>query len=80
MLPVCQKRSRKEISDPNLSAANVLKQMFKQAEAEGKDPLAVALGRRGGPKGAPARAAKMSPKQRSASASKAALARWKTQK
>jgi hypothetical protein len=37
MLPVCQKRSRKEISDPNLSAANVLKQMFKQAEAEGKD-------------------------------------------
>jgi len=26
-----------EISDPNLSAANVLKQMFKQAEAEGKD-------------------------------------------
>ena len=80
MLPVCQKRSRKEISDPNLSAANVLKQMFKQAEAEGKDPLAVALGRRGGLKGGPARAAKMSPKQRSASASKAALSRWKTQK
>lgn len=45
------KRSRKEIADPNLSAANVLQQMFKDAEAEGKDPLAVALGRRGGLKG-----------------------------
>ena len=30
------KRSRKEIADPNLSAANVLKQMFKEAEVEGK--------------------------------------------
>jgi hypothetical protein len=36
------KRSRKEIADPNLSAANVLQQMFKDADAEGKDPLAVA--------------------------------------
>jgi hypothetical protein len=31
------KRSRKEISDPNLSAANVLKQMFNDAEADGKE-------------------------------------------
>lgn len=70
------KRSRKEISDPNLSAANVLKQMFKKAEVEGKDPLAVALGQRGGLKGGRARAAKLTAAQRRASASHAAKARW----
>jgi RNase adaptor protein for sRNA GlmZ degradation len=71
------KRSRKEIADPNRSAANVLKQMFKKAEAEGKDPLAVALGRRGGLKGGHARAEKMTAEERSDSARKAAKARWK---
>lgn len=70
------KRSRKEITDPNQSAANVLRQMFKEAEAEGKDPLAVALGRRGGLKGGHARAAQMTAKERSASAKKAAQTRW----
>jgi hypothetical protein len=44
--------------------------------ADGKDPLAVAMGRRGGLKGGPARAAKLSAKQRSESAKKAARARW----
>jgi hypothetical protein len=43
---------------------------------DGKDPIAVALGRRGGLKGGPARAAKMSAKARSESAKKAAQARW----
>jgi hypothetical protein len=52
-----------EIADPNKSAANVLKQMFKDAEAQGKDPLAVVLGRRGGLKGGHARAAKMTAKE-----------------
>jgi hypothetical protein len=42
----------------------------------GKDPAAVALGRRGGLKGGQARAAKLSPEQRSAIAKKAARARW----
>jgi hypothetical protein len=42
----------------------------------GKDPAAVALGRKGGLKGGPARAAKMTKKQRSDSAKKAAAARW----
>ena len=70
------KRSRKEISDPNLSAAHVLKQMFKDAEAEGKDPLAVALGRRGGLKGGHARARKLTAEQRSESARHAAKAKW----
>jgi hypothetical protein len=44
---------------------------------DGKDPAAVALGRKGGLVGGKARAAKMTAKQRSASAKKAALARWK---
>lgn len=43
---------------------------------DGKNPFAVALGRRGGLKGGPARAAKLSPKQLSDSAKKAARARW----
>ena len=42
----------------------------------GKDPAAVSLGRKGGLKGGKARAAKMTKKQRTASAKKAAAARW----
>jgi hypothetical protein len=41
-----------------------------------KNPAAVALGRKGGKKGGPARAAKLTPEQRSASARKAVQARW----
>jgi len=44
--------------------------------AEGKDPAAVALGRKGGLKGGPARAAKLTKKQRIESARKAAQSRW----
>jgi hypothetical protein len=47
---------------------------------DGKDPLAVLLGRRGGLKGGPARAASMTPKQRSEGAKKAAQARWRNSK
>lgn len=43
---------------------------------EGKNPAAVELGRLGGKKGGKARAEKMTPKQRSAAAKKAAEARW----
>jgi hypothetical protein len=46
------------------------------ANAKKKDPAAVALGRKGGKKGGPARAAKLTPKQRSDSARKAVQARW----
>ncbi len=42
----------------------------------GKDPEAVARGRKGGLKGGNARAAVMSAEQRSESARRAALARW----
>jgi hypothetical protein len=41
-----------------------------------KNPAAVALGRKGGKKGGPARATKLSPEQRSESARKAVQARW----
>ena len=41
-----------------------------------KNPHAVALGRRGGKKGGPARAAGMTPEERSESARRAVLARW----
>ena len=44
--------------------------------ANKKDPAAVALGRKGGKRGGPARAAKLTPSQRSESARKAVQARW----
>jgi hypothetical protein len=45
-------------------------------EEQGKDPAAVALGRKGGLKGGKARAASLSQEQRRKSAKKAAKARW----
>jgi hypothetical protein len=45
-----------------------------------KNPYAVALGRKGGKKGGPARAAKMTPEERSESARKAVQARWAREK
>jgi hypothetical protein len=41
-----------------------------------KNPYAVALGRRGGLKGGPARASNMTPEERSESARNAVMARW----
>jgi len=45
-----------------------------------KNPHAVALGKMGGSKGGKRRAAVLSPEERSASAKKAALARWAKKK
>ncbi len=45
-------------------------------DAKKKNPAAVALGRKGGKKGGPARAVKLTPEQRSESARKAVQARW----
>ena len=61
------------------SAHRVLLETIKKAEKTndgGKDPAAVALGRRGGLKGGKARAAAMTVQERKASALKAARARW----
>jgi hypothetical protein len=44
---------------------------------DGKNPAAVALGKLGGAKGGKARVAALSKKERSATAKKAAAARWK---
>ncbi len=46
-------------------------------EEQGKDPAAVALGRKGGLKGGKARAAKLSSSERIQAARKAAKARWR---
>jgi hypothetical protein len=73
-----QKRSRKP-KDVN-QIAHAMVQAIAAGEvpqtADGKDPLAVALGRRGGLKGGPARAASLTAKERRESAKKAAQARW----
>lgn len=45
-----------------------------------KDPMAVALGRRGGLKGGPARAAALSPEERSRQAREAVNQRWRNRK
>ncbi|MCZ7597829.1 MAG: histone H1 [Gammaproteobacteria bacterium] len=51
-------------------------QIEEEQPEEGKDPAAVALGRKGGLKGGKARAAKMTPEERREAARKAAKARW----
>lgn len=73
------KRSSKEPvpePDPNVSAFDTLQKIIMETEGTDKDPLAVALGRRGGLKGGKARAAALSPSKRKAIAKKAAAARW----
>jgi hypothetical protein len=75
-------RKPKERLDLSQLARRIVAEATGEAEKtpppdEGKDPAAVALGRRGGLKGGKARAAKMTKKQRSESAKKAALARWR---
>jgi hypothetical protein len=52
-------------------------QPISQIDASRKNPHAAALGRLGGQRGGPARAALLSPKRRREIARKAALARWK---
>ena len=71
-------RSRKQKDTQELAkhVLDVATGVVSKAVDSGKDPAAVALGRKGGLKGGKARAAKMTKAQRSASAKKAARARW----
>lgn len=66
--------------DPNQRAKAVVDFATGQREPDpprpAKDPAAVELGRRGGLVGGKARAANLSPEERSDSARKAAVARW----
>lgn len=75
------KRSRKKNEDANEIAFRVVRESTADHDSftrpnRKKDPAAVALGRKGGKKGGPARAAKMTAEERSESARKAARARW----
>ncbi len=72
-------RSRKRPRDLNQLAASILADATNDAPPEPddhRDPAAVALGRKGGLKGGKARAASLSPEQRSEIAKRAAAARW----
>jgi hypothetical protein len=75
-----RERSRKRSNDPNELARQIVDEATGEAPAfdpdEGKDPAAVALGRKGGLKGGKARAEKMTPEERAESARNAARARW----
>jgi hypothetical protein len=72
-----KKPARKQPSaDPNRAAFDVLQSVIQSGEAEGKNPLAVALGRLGGLKGGRTRADRLTPEQRQESARHAAKTRW----
>ncbi len=70
----------KRPTDINRLAASIVKDAIGEggsiADLEGKNPAAVALGRKGGLKGGKARAASLTAEQRTEIAKKAAKARW----
>lgn len=77
--PVMPKRSSKP--DINQLATSILDQATGQSpKVPQKNPAAVALGKLGGAKGGPARAAKLSAARRKAIAKKAAATRWDAKK
>ena len=75
-------RSSKPHRDADQMAKHILDQLTGDAPKDEPPPVkneaAVALGRLGGKKGGAARAAKLTPEQRSEIAKKAAKARWKS--
>jgi hypothetical protein len=77
-------RSRKRPRDPNQLAKLIVDIATGEVEDtppdDGKDPAAVALGRKGGLKGGKARAAKMTAEERSESARRAATTRWQAER
>lgn len=82
---MAKKRGKKR--DFNEIAHSIVERATEPAKAneselneDGKDAAAVSLGRRGGLKGGPARAKKLSKKRRSEIAKKAARVRWEKDK
>jgi hypothetical protein len=73
-------RSRKRPRDPNQLGKLIVDiatgEVEDIIEDSGKDPAAVALGRKGGLKGGKARAARMTAEERSEAARRAARKRW----
>jgi hypothetical protein len=74
-------RSRKRPRDPNQLGKLIVDLATGEAddtpENNGKDPAAVALGRKGGLKGGKARAAALTAEERRVAAQRAARVRWK---
>ena len=75
------KRTSTKPTDINVIAPQIIEAATEPAKKpkkkpSKKNPAAVALGRLGGKKGGPARAKKLSAKQRKEIARKAAIARW----
>jgi hypothetical protein len=74
-------RSSKRTRDSQQAAVDVVQEVIAMSEraeaAHEKNPAAVALGRRGGLAGGPARAAALTPSRRRLIAQKAAETRWK---
>lgn len=77
MYPQCR-GSGKKPTDPNELATHIVEEATGEVASKDdkKNPHAVALGRLGGIKGGKARAKKLTAKQRSEIARKAARARW----
>ena len=74
-----KRSSNKRPRDLNSLASQIVQEATGSSakrDESGKNPAAVALGRLGGQKGGKARAAKLSPTERSEIAKKAAAARW----
>ena len=71
------KRSSNRKLDANQLAVRIVGEATGAPRKRRKNPAAVALGRRGGLKGGNARAASLSPEERSSIAKRAAEARWK---
>lgn len=80
-MPKRSSMKKKKPTDLKKLAASIVADAISEGETvdnlEGKNPAAVALGRKGGLVGGKARAAKLTSAQRSAIARKAALTRWK---
>jgi len=71
----------KRPTDPNQLAKSIVDQATGQDEKPPeKNPAAVALGKLGGKKGGPARAARLTAEERSAIAKRAAKKRWDQRK
>jgi hypothetical protein len=72
-------KQSKKPADLNRLAAAIVGDATQETapDNDGKDPAAVALGRKGGKKGGKVRASNMTAEQRSAAAKKAAQARWR---
>jgi hypothetical protein len=85
-----RRSSKKLPKDPNQLAAEIVRLSTEESEEKPKDPQEAAqeaiseylalIGKRGGLKGGPARANKLSAKKRKEIARKAAISRWSPQK